>query len=320
MTMETAFGRKLELHYFFVDDSHSMDAVVRNECEKELLALFHECSIILGIDFKVESEAFSEGGLKEVWKFFGTNQVATLLVILTIILSRYPPTDEAKEIAEQQLRELQTEETRLNIKKIRLQLKQLEQENIDVATVEQITQEVARSSKVIVRRSNFYEKLTKYKKVKSLSYTQLNYENEPITEERIVLQDDFPRFVMHSRVLKPEIIDNAEIEIIAPVLVEGNYKWKGIYENEPITFSMTDASFRHQVLSKEVSFQNGARIICVLEMHRKLDEAGEIVITGYSVSTVISKHDAMQSIETSQGRTYKQAKGFRESQGDIFDD
>ena len=89
--MEFEIGQKLELHYFFTDNSHSMDAIVRNECEKELLALFRECSVILGVDFKIESEAFSEGGLKEIWRFFGSTQVATSLVILTIILSRYPP-------------------------------------------------------------------------------------------------------------------------------------------------------------------------------------------------------------------------------------
>jgi len=318
--VEIDLGRKLELHYFFSDDSHSMDAVVRNECEKELLALFHECSVILGIDFKVESEAFAEGGLKEVWKFFGSTQVAIALVILTILLSRYPPTDAAKEAAEQQLREFKTEEARLNINKIRLQLKQLEQESIDEPTAEGIAHEIVKSAKIIVRRSNFYEKLSKYDKVKSLSYTQLNSKNEPVSEEQSIKRKDFHRFIIHSRALKPEINDNAEIGIIAPVLLEGNYKWKGIYENEPITFSMTDARFRFQVSSKEVSFQNGARIICVLEIHRKLDEAGEVIITGYSVSTVIKKEDAMQTIETPQGRTYKQAKGFLDAQGDIFED
>jgi len=317
--MEFEISQKLELHYFFTDNSHSMDATVRNECEKELLALFRECSIILGVDFKIESEAFSEGGLKEIWKFLGSTQVATALVILTIILSRYPPSDSAKEIAEQQLLELQIEEAKLNIKKIRFQLKDLEKESPDTTEkIEEIAKAVAKSAKVIVRRSNFYEKIIKYDKVKSLSYTQLNIQNEAIAEEHRVQRNNFHRFIIHSRVLKPEISDDAEIEIIAPVLREGNYKWKGVYNDEPISFSMTDSRFRYQVLSKEISFQNGASILCVLETHRKLDEVGNIVITGYSVSTVIRKYDEKQVIETLQGKEYKQTKKFRDSQRDLF--
>lgn len=58
--MKFASIKKLELHYFFYDiDSHSMDANLRNACEKELLALFAECASILGVNYKIESEAFT---------------------------------------------------------------------------------------------------------------------------------------------------------------------------------------------------------------------------------------------------------------------
>jgi len=30
---------KLELHYYFSDESHSMNAIARNKCEHELLCL-----------------------------------------------------------------------------------------------------------------------------------------------------------------------------------------------------------------------------------------------------------------------------------------
>ena len=67
--------------------------------------------------------------------------------------------------------------------------------------------------------------------------------------------------------------------------------------------------------------QNGIEpttIECVLNIHRKLDEIGEIVITGYSVETVILKVDGQISEETPQGKRYKYEKKQLESQGDLF--
>lgn len=213
---------------------------------------------------------------------------------------------------------MQTEEAKLNIKKLRLELKALSKEDISSPKVKKLAKKIAKSPKVIIRRSNFYEKLNKYNKVKALSYTQLDSENKILDEEKKVKRKKFKKFIIHSKNLKPLVVDDAEIEIVAPVLKEGNYKWKGIYKNETFSFTMKDKKFRHQVISKEVSFQNGATINAVLETHRKLDEAGEVVITGYSVTTVISKHDERQLFETPQGKEYMQAKKYIENQADFF--
>lgn len=63
-------ANKIELHYFFRDETHTMNAFVRNECEKELLTIIKEVILSLDIEVDIESEAFKEGGLKEIWKFF----------------------------------------------------------------------------------------------------------------------------------------------------------------------------------------------------------------------------------------------------------
>lgn len=57
-------ANKLELHYYFRDNSHSMDAFIRNQCEKELLYIYKEVLSLFDIDAEVESEAFDEGGFK----------------------------------------------------------------------------------------------------------------------------------------------------------------------------------------------------------------------------------------------------------------
>lgn len=63
----TALDR-FEIHYYLANESHAMDAFVRNKCEAELLAILQEVCSILGASIKVETIPLEEGGLKEYWK------------------------------------------------------------------------------------------------------------------------------------------------------------------------------------------------------------------------------------------------------------
>src|SRR5699024_12752690 len=105
--------------------------------------------------------------------------------------------------------------------------------------------------------------------------------------------------------------ESATIDIISPVLKEGKSKWKGIYNEKHISFAMDDEIFKRDVLGKRVSFKNGSRIVCVLKIHRKLDEAGEVKITGYSVDTVLEVSDGENLKETLGGKTHKRSEERR---------
>jgi hypothetical protein len=72
-----SFGEKLELHYYLNNGSHSMDALVRNKREAEILAIIQEISTVLSLPVNIESEAFREGGLKEIWRFVGKHNGTT---------------------------------------------------------------------------------------------------------------------------------------------------------------------------------------------------------------------------------------------------
>jgi len=316
----TNYFQKLELHYYLGDESHVMDAVVRNEAERELLALFRECLSLLGFEYSIEAEALSEGGLRNIWRIAGSPQAALAVAILTLIMSRFPPTDEQRQQLEAELLQLQAEEARLNIEKLRRELGKEDIDGSGRSSSERAADELVKSSKVLIRRSNFYEKIEQYPKVRAVSFTHLDQEGRPVVEERVVERSNFRLFIVNSKELKPDVVEDAVVEIVSPVLREGNYKWKGIYDGESISFSMTDSTFTYQVRAQQVSFRSGSRIVCVLEIHRKLDEAGKIVITGYSVPTVIRKEDSEQVFDTPQGKWHKSAKKLLEAQGDIFGD
>ena len=145
----------------------------------------------------------------------------------------------------------------------------------------------------------------------------LNSNFTPIDDEKRVPRRDFRKFVLTNNKLKSDEIE-ADIAIISPVLEEGRYKWKGIYNNQPINFDMLDLEFKDMVLMENIQFQHGTNILAVLRISRELDEVGEVKITGYAVTTVIEKRDHVSMHETKQGKKYRHAKKYIEGQGKLF--
>ena len=55
------------------------------------------------------------------------------------------------------------------------------------------------------------------------------------------------------------------------MLNNGTYKWKGLYKDELISFSMGDRKFKKEVVDKKYKFANGNSIICTLQIRTKYD-------------------------------------------------
>ncbi|KAB7619492.1 hypothetical protein [Alkalilimnicola sp. S0819] len=310
-------SEKLELHYYFQDQSHTIDAIVRNKCETELLALVHEVSRVIGAKILIEAEPSAEGGFRDIWRAIGENQnqLTLILLVVTLILSRIPVGDREHADLQKELTQLSIEEKQLSIEKLQRDLDtgEVTHEAIEAARV------VAESEpKVITRKSNFYRHINNYEKVTKVSVRRLDGGGHPLEDERPVERRDFSRFIIASSDLPPLVIDNAIIEIVSPVLKEGTYKWKGLYDGGLIGFNMADSEFRAAVLSERVSFKHGTAIECVLKIGRKLDEAGDVVVTGYSVVVVLKKIDGFSSSEMPQGRRFKDTRQKQRGQGDLF--
>jgi hypothetical protein len=185
--------------------------------------------------------------------------------------------------------------------------------------VQEIAKSLNKNIKISIRRSNFYKNLIKYQKIQSIGFSSTDNLSSQI-EEKIVPRFEFQNFVLASDKLPVETDENALIEIFAPVLIGGGYNWRGFYLGKAITFSMNDNAFKKSVLSQEVKFQHGTRIRCVLDIHRKFDEIGEITITGYTVKTVLElSEEGIDYLETTHGRKYKQNKKQSDGQMDVFD-
>lgn len=316
-------AKKLELHYFFNDSSHSLDAIIRNKCEYELLAIIKEVTTILNVELDIESEALLEGGLKDVWKFLGKNsgQIAIIISIVALILSRVPL--ENKEFKRLQIEneKLEQIERQLNIEKLKQELDKSESSEEVNINIEEVVEIFDENIKIKKHKSNFYFSIKKSFKVTHISTTTYTENNEKINEY-FIEKPKFDDFILESDNLPIKIDDNAAIEIISPVLKKGKYKWKGIYNktNSTIDFSMKDKDFKQDVIESNVPFKNGTCIDCILEINQKIDESGEIKQYGYSVATVLRVHDEKVVVETLQGKKYRQQKDADKRQYKLYPD
>jgi len=317
---EQTFANKLELHYYFdeSDDSHTMNAFVRNRCEFELLQIYTEFQKELELDVRIETETFEGGGLTELWTFLADNsiQITLLLTALSQVLSRVPL---RKSKLEKKDLKLSIEERKLNIKALKRELKEKEPEQI---TIQNLNLIIDSNPKILKHLSNYFKPRYNYPKVKRISTSILSSNNTKIEEPRFISRTDFDKFIIESDELGSEIDENATIEIISPVLKKGKYKWKGVYSKigEAVDFYMKDKIFKQSVIAEGIEFKNGTFIECVLEKSIKMNEVGEIYTSAYSVLTVLKKHYENIVEETPQGKKYRQEKEADKQQLKLFKD
>lgn len=293
-------SNKIELHYFFSNDSNLMDAVIRNKCEHEFLEIVKQVGEILDVELSVETEAYLEGGLKEWWTItVRKNQFIIGLIsgILINVISNHITSDK-------ELPELQKQELRLSIEYLKKGLNENEETKPSIS-IENATVIINNDIKIQKHKSNFYKNLSSYHKVTKIETNILFENNEPVDVPKTINRIDFGKFILTSDDLPPITDDKAIIEIISPVLKRGNYKWKGLYNGEIIDFYMKDTIFKESVIFDKESFKNGTFIECVLEVSKKIDDFGEVKNSGYSVLTVIKKDDGVATVLTKQGEKFR---------------
>ncbi len=115
---------KFELHYFFGDGSHRMDAIVRHRCEGELLKIIEEISNTLHIPFTPQTEAYAEGGLKEICSFGKSNPYLLAVatgVLINVLSDRINIDRELINLQKESLR-LEIQEKKLNTYKLKKEI------------------------------------------------------------------------------------------------------------------------------------------------------------------------------------------------------
>ncbi|AMV41344.1 hypothetical protein [Paraburkholderia caribensis] len=352
----------LEVHYYLKDESHAMNAFVRNRCEADFLNAVSHIIKAFGVEFCFEATVPGEGGFREKWRIYAAHPLAVSLLTLLLnqaieIWKAAPAPNLELEKQQIEINKLTAEHLKLENRLSELQIQKLEKEKADISqpsaplatsgvlpasrpiatggSEKRLSElsgvtvfdgpesrekpiQLQLDAKVVTPRSDFYKQLITYENVTAVGFRAIPPAG-PVASESVVERSQFRMFIMQPNTLEPDVSE-AQIEIVSPVIIEGDMKWKGRRNGEVISFAMSDRAFKQQVLSKELSFQHGDSIRCILEIDRKLDETGAEKITGYRVTTVLDKIDGNGNAhETPQGRrkrfTDKQPK---DGQSDLF--
>ncbi len=308
---------KVELHYYFADESHSMNAAIRNKCELNLLGILKEISTILNGRIQVETEAYTEGGLVERYLLRSKSEYVWSVAVALFHYVLPLEVDIERVVSEED-----KDATKKAIDNLRREIRGYEREEEGVKVdMESAAALIASNLKIIKLKSNFYRQIANSEKVTKLAVQQLKLDNTPMGKPAVVSRKKFDTYMLVADTLKPETDEQAIIEIISPVLKVGNYKWKGIYlaTGRTISFSMKDEDFKNEVINQGTLFKNGTRIECVLDSTRKMSEFGEVTVTGYSVSVVVRKIDDEASVEVAHSKPVKKKKEEKEMQQlDLF--
>jgi hypothetical protein len=139
-----------------------------------------------------------------------------------------------------------------------------------------------------------------------------------LSEEQFAARDAFPSFIVVSGQQEPVVLENVPIEIISPVLGQGNFKWKGKYLGAPISFSMKSEEFMALVQSGKVEFKNGTTINCTLQIEKRMNSEGVERITGYNILRVGSYFENGKAVETTEGKQHRQKQTAGKLQLDLF--
>ncbi len=306
---------KLQLHYWFSDKTHTMDALVHNKCERELLEIAKVVAKLCGVAITVETEPSGKGGLKD-WLTIAAKsptktRVSKIVMVNTLVVAcvATPAHASILHLVDALLSDLMADE-QLN----ELQRRQLEQLKAD--TINQLPL-LEQNSIIKKRRSNFYDLLRKYQKVKSVSVALTDGSKKPIIKDQLIVRDDFKKFIVSSGLLTPQIVENAQIEIISPVLVKGRHKWKGMFNGLPISFTMKSEEFMAMVQLGKVEFKSGSSITCRLEIERKINGVGVETIIGYNIIGVGS-YSENGKVETAEGKQKPKETTLSKKQLDLF--
>lgn len=312
----------LELHYWLKDGSHTMDAHIFNKCEYEFLGVVKELASTLKIKVDVEVEPLENGGIRAWFKFYLENRDAVKLAFLIFLLTDLfctPLKTTIEKVTEKVLEQVFEDP---EIKRLENEKKKAELE-LDIAKIKAETERQCKSldeNKIQKRRSNYYETLSQCNKVEKITIGASDTSREKDFISKDILAKDFELFIMTSDELEPDQDDKAVIEIISPVLKKGKYQWLGIYQGEVIQFKMKSNEFKTMVLSGQVPFKNGSSITCLLIRNKKIDNQGDVKITGYEVTEVYNYFENDTPIETPEGRRKRQRKEDEENQLSLFDE
>jgi len=245
----------IQLRYCFEDENlHSMNAEVFNECERQFIKAIKSTEKYFEETLEVKINPREDGSLIDILTVLVNNPVFGLLVGIFATKFFDFKFSSAKH---------KTDETSVKLENL-----QAIKEQIKAGTLtEEDFDYIASNDKELRKLKSIFFKKVKHEpditKVEAKTIQDIN--SQPIII--VVERQEFDHFIIPEITEKEEDTQPAKIYIVSPILVQGKKSpaWRGIYNEEPIEFRLTDKDFLQQVYGKVVKFSNGTYINCDLK-------------------------------------------------------
>ena len=315
--MKTLNSNTVELHYHFTDHEHHIDAFVQNRCEHELLVLMKELTKYFEFEFSIETELTQSGGIRKFFKIKPNDlskkdkkqiDIAVRTTICTALITSFlinPLSIPATKIVSNLMDKIfeDKELAEIEKEKAKEELKSLKLDNIKKQ------QEIESNAQLRISRSNFYEILNEYERLDSVEFLEEDEQKNKVIVYQRIPQIDFEKYIIQQDTLEDEIVENAMVAIVSPVLSKNtkNIKWRGYYNGELIPLIMKSEEFVTSVDEGLIEFKNGFIINCNLRIEREKKKDDDEK-RRYIVTEVISYIINEKVFETMEGKRYKQTK------------
>jgi hypothetical protein len=250
----------LQLHYYFSNkETHAMNAKVHNDCDKHFINALQLLNKYLDSPFEVIVFAKEEGGILDHYKIAIKDPL--ILIILTTLISsttqqfftsNFPPAINVTEQTKNKLTNL------ANIKEL-IRTGALTPEEFEYIT--------SKDKDLRKLKSNFYKSAKKEKTITSIEIQAIDQNTNPVFEKKSICYNDFDNCILTEEQKKTDAIIDAKIYIVSPVLIRGRKDyWKGIFNDKPIEFRVSDKVFLNYVYNHVIKFSNGTFIICKMKV------------------------------------------------------
>lgn len=249
----------IQLRYCFEDENlHSMNAEVFNECERHFIKVIKSTEKYFEDTLLVKIKPRKEGSLIDIFTVAVNNPEirATALALITIFATKFFDS----KFSSAKHKNDETEKKIENLQAIKEQIKNgtLTEDDFDY---------IASNDKDLRKqKSVFFKSAKKETEITKIETTTNTYSKiQPIII--VVERRDFDSFILTETTEQTEETKDAKIYIVAPVLIQGKKSsaWRGIFEDKPIEFKISDKDFLQQVYGKQVKFSNGTFINCELK-------------------------------------------------------
>ena len=316
------------IHYHLQDGVHEMNAKTLNVCEAKVLMIIDRILSALELNFDTELIVRTEGGIRDILKLkpkttfdrFVCNILLPILSTMVYDLLKeairnpsqlYISQEQIEQISEALNAKMQTVPTPETSVEISAAQERQKLAVSIVANLNKFNTDIELNNSLQRDKSLLYKQLKSDDSITALSIEQvsiavdgtLNFE-----EDARVPKNDFDSFILENERLEPTEDREAVIEIISPVLdTTKRYKWRGIYNDEEIEFTMSDNEVKTNIARGLTRFGAGSLMSGVLKIQRKRNELGQIVPISYTLTEAFT-------IPTDNGGEVITNRGIRERQ------